>query len=94
MKVKVDQSCPTLCDPMDFKWNPPGQHTGVGSLSLLQGNLPNPGIEPRSPTLWADSLPAEPPEKPTFLARNFLGKFQTINNLFLGGISYNCLTGV
>ena len=28
------------------------------------GILPNPGIEPRSPTLWADSLPAEPPGKP------------------------------
>ena len=28
------------------------------------GDLPNPGIEPRSPTLQADSLPAEPPEKP------------------------------
>ena len=24
------------------------------------GDLPNPGIEPRSPTLQADSLPAEP----------------------------------
>ena len=28
------------------------------------GNLPNPGIESRSPTLQADSLPAEPPGKP------------------------------
>ena len=28
------------------------------------GDLPNPGIEPRSPTLQADSLPAEPPGKP------------------------------
>ena len=27
------------------------------------GNLPNPGIEPRSPTLQADSLPAEPQGK-------------------------------
>ena len=35
-----------------------------GSLSLLQGNLPNLGIEPRSPTLQADSLPDEPPGKP------------------------------
>ena len=35
------------------------QNAGVGSLSLLQGNLPNPGIEPRSPTLQADSLLAE-----------------------------------
>ena len=27
------------------------------------GDLPNPGIEPRSPTLQADSLPAEPQGK-------------------------------
>ena len=38
MKVKVTQSCLTLCDPMDCRpWNSPGQNTGVGSLSLLQG---------------------------------------------------------
>ena len=34
--------------------------TGVGSLSLLQGNLPNPGIKHRFRTLQADSLPAKP----------------------------------
>ena len=28
------------------------------------GDLPNPGVEPRSPTLQADSLPAEPQGKP------------------------------
>ena len=28
------------------------------------GDLPNPGIEPRSPALREDSLPAEPPGKP------------------------------
>ena len=28
------------------------------------GELPNPGIEPRSPTLQADALPSETPEKP------------------------------
>ena len=28
------------------------------------GDLPNPGIEPKSPALQADSLPAEPPGKP------------------------------
>ena len=28
------------------------------------GNLPNPGIEPRSPTLQADALSSEPPKKP------------------------------
>ena len=28
------------------------------------GDLPNPGIEPRSPTLQEDSLPGEPQGKP------------------------------
>ena len=40
------------------------QDTGVGCHFLLQGNLPDPGIEPRSPALLADALPSEPPEKP------------------------------
>ena len=31
------------------------------------GDLPNPGTEPRSPALQADSLPAEPQEKPRIL---------------------------
>ena len=44
-------------------WNSPGQNTGVGSLSLLQGIF-NPGIKPRSPTLQVDSLPAELQGKP------------------------------
>ena len=46
--LKVAQSCPTLWDPMDCPWNSPGQNTGVGSLSLLQGIFPtqrsNPGL--------------------------------------------------
>ena len=36
-------------------------------------DLPDPGIEPRSPTLQADSLPAEPPVKSKTL---MLGKFE------------------
>ena len=37
----------------------------MGSLSLPSpADLPNPGIEPRSPALQVDSLPAEPPGKP------------------------------
>ena len=47
MKVKVTQSCPTLCDAMDYSpWNPPGQNTGVGSLSVLQGIFPTQGSNP------------------------------------------------
>ena len=41
------------------------QNTGVDSqLFPSPGDLPNPGIEPRSPTLQADSLLAEPQGKP------------------------------
>ena len=43
VKVKVTQLCPTLCDPMDSSWNSPGQNTGVGGLSLLQGIFPTQG---------------------------------------------------
>ena len=40
-------------------WNSPGQNAGVGSLSPSPGDLPNSGIEPRSPASQADSLPYE-----------------------------------
>ena len=30
------------------------------------GGLPDPGIEPGSPALWADALPSEPPGKYRF----------------------------
>ena len=56
VKMKVAQLFPTLCDPF---WNSPGQNTGMGSLSLLQGIFPTQGSNP----LQADSLPAEPQGK-------------------------------
>ena len=38
VKVKVTQSCPALCNPIDCSpWNSLGQNTGVGSLYILQG---------------------------------------------------------
>ena len=45
------------------------------------GDLPNPGIEPGSPTLWADTLTSEPPRNNT----NHQGdnKFYFISVLFL-----------
>ena len=49
VKVKVAQSCLTLCDSMDYAWNSPGQNTGVGSLSLLQGMFPTQGLNPGLP---------------------------------------------
>ena len=36
------------------------------------GDLPNPGIEPGSPTLWVDSLLTESPGKPLYSVLIFL----------------------
>ena len=66
----VTQPCPTLQDPMDS--SPPGSSVhGILQARILEwvprpspGDLPHPGIEPRSPSLQADSLPAEPPGEP------------------------------
>ena len=51
MKVKVAQSCPTICNPVDYTIH------GILQARILEwvafhspGDLPNPGIEPRSPT--------------------------------------------
>ena len=42
------------------------------------GDLPNPGIKPGSPTLQADSLPAEPPGKPKYTRVGSLSLLQQI----------------
>ena len=51
MKMKVTQLCPILCDPhlLYGPWDSPGQNTGVGSLSLLQGIFPTQGLNPGLP---------------------------------------------
>ena len=56
----------------------PGKNTGVGCHALLQGNLPNPGIKPRSPTLQADSLLSESPGKPKNTGVGSLSLLQVI----------------
>ena len=48
-------------------WDVQGKNTGMGCHFLLQGNLPNPGIEPAYPASLADFFPAEPAGKPVFL---------------------------
>ena len=60
VKVKVAQLCPTLCDRWTIQsmaFSRPEYWSGQPFPS--PGHLPNLGIEPRSPTLQADSLPAE-----------------------------------
>ena len=65
VKVKVTQLCPTLCDPMDYTVH------GILQARILEWvafpfsrGSSQPRIEPRSPTLQMDSLPAEPQGKP------------------------------
>ena len=67
MKVKVTQSCPTLCSLMAYTihlvFSKPEYWSGQPFLS--PGDLSNPGIETKSPTLQMDFfLPAEPQRKP------------------------------
>jgi len=61
----VFQSCPSLCDPTGY--SPPGSSVhGILQAKILKWvpfpspeDLPNPGIELRSPILQVDSLPSE-----------------------------------
>ena len=62
MKMKITQSYLTLCDPMDYTVH------GILQARILEWvafpfsrDHPKPGIEPNSPALQADSLPAEAP---------------------------------
>ena len=62
MKVKVIQSCLTLCDLQSMEFSRPEYWRDQPFPS--PGDLPNPRIKPRSPALQVDSLPAEPQGKP------------------------------
>ena len=86
-EVKVIQSCLTLCDHMDTV-------QGILQARILErvefpfsressclpslGDLSNPGIEPRSPALQADSFPAEPQGKPKTIGVGSLSLLQQI----------------
>ena len=60
--VLVAQLCPTLVTPWTVAHQAPlsmgssRQECWSGQLLPSPGDLPNPGIEPRSPALQADSL--------------------------------------
>ena len=59
------QSCLTLCDPVHFSLSG-SSILGLSQAIILSGlpfpspgDLPDPGIQPRSPALQTDSLPSE-----------------------------------
>ena len=71
----VAQLCLTLCHPMNCKparllcpWGFSKKEYWSGLPCPPPGDLPNPKIKPRSPTLQADSLPSEPPGNSDFQA--------------------------
>ena len=80
-KVRVAQLCPTLCDPVDYTVH------GILQARILEWvafpfsrDLPNLGIKLGSPTLQADSLPAEPQGK---LKSTGVGSISLLQQIFL-----------
>ena len=73
MCASLLQSCLTICDPMYCRLPAPlsmgfsRQEYWSGLPCPPPGNLPDPGLEPKSPAspvFQADSLSTEPPGKP------------------------------
>ena len=70
MHAKSIQSCPIFCDPTDYSSLGSSVH-GIFQTRILEwvampssGDFPDPGIEPRTSALQADSLLSERPGKP------------------------------
>ena len=85
-EVKVAQSCLTLCDPMDGRCQASLSKRFLQARILKWVTMPssrgssNPGIEPRYPTLQADSLLSEPPGKPK---NTGVGSLSLLQGIFL-----------
>ena len=89
---KRSESCSVTSDSLGHHGlystqNSPGQNTGVGSLSILQGIFPTQRMEPTSPTLQADSLPAESQGTPK---NTGVGSLSLLQGIFLTQESNRC----
>ena len=62
--LRFDRKQQNSVKQLSFKKQKFKKNTGVVCPSLLQGNLPDLGIQPRSPAFQADSLQSEPSGKP------------------------------
>ena len=79
--VQAAQSCLTLYSPIVYTVH------GILQARILEWvafpfsrDFPNPGIQPRSPTLQADCLPAEPQGKPK---NTGVGSLSLLQQIFL-----------
>ena len=75
---EVAQSCPTLCNPMDCSLSGSSVH-GIFQAIVLEwiaisspGELPHPGIQPRSPALQADAGKPNPSYKQAKKKKNHM----------------------
>ena len=68
--MKLLSHVPLFANPWTVAYHDPPsmgfsrQECWSGLPFPFPGDLPDPGIEPGSPTLQADALPSEPPGKP------------------------------
>ena len=76
LSVGGAQSCPTLCGPTDCSppassvpWVSQARTPEWVAISFSRGP-PDPGTEPGSPALQADSSPSEPPGEHSWVAHN------------------------
>ena len=78
-RVRLFATPCTAVHQVPLSMGSPRQETWSGLLFPFPGNLPDPGMEPRSSALQADSLPSKPPEKPkkitTFYCFNSLNVY-------------------
>ena len=75
--VDITQSCPTLCNPMDYTVH------GILQARILEWvafPFSRGSSQPRSPALQADSLPAEPQGKPK---NTGVGSLSLLQGIFL-----------
>ena len=93
-ETEVAQLCPTLCDPWTVAYQAPlsmgfpRQEYWSELPFPSPGDLPNAGIEPRSPTLEADTLTSEPPGKSIGLTMwTFVGKVMSLLFNMLSSLS-------
>ena len=74
LSKRVSESHSVMSDPLQPRglyspWHSPGQNTGVGTLSLLQGTFPTQGSNRSLLLRQADSLPLSHQGNLTFMGK-------------------------